>query len=167
MGTVDARPFLLALSFESFSTGSRTVDGEIELTFAKGEDSVSFSADLLLDTSDGEVLTLEQLTWVLDTATGMLTISGTGSAEDADGNVYQIDLADVVADGQSNGNFIPEDGTAALTPPNDEAVFGPDSTAIVVTFTTQSPVDGTVLVSVNGAESFEFQTALAVDKSSE
>ena len=85
-----------------------------------------------------------------------------------DTSKYQeVDTPQGGADGQSNGNFIPEDGTVALTLPNDEAVFGPDSTAIVVTFTTQSPVDGTVLVSVNGAESFEFQTALAVDKSSE
>ena len=69
-------------------------------------------------------------------------------------------MGEVVIDGQGNGNFIPESGVATVTLPNEDQIFGPDSTTMKVTFTAQTPTTGIVLVSVNGAPAIEYLTAL-------
>lgn len=160
-GTISLMPLALNLSIESFSTGGETVDGEIELSFESASGGLEFTADAILDFSDGSSLVLDTLTWTLETATGLVRVSGVGAGEDAAGAVYQIDLMDLVADGQGNGNFIPQEGSVTVTLPNDELVFAPDSTTIVVRFTAQTPAGGVVFVSVNGSAEFEYQTGLA------
>jgi hypothetical protein len=159
-GTVTFGPFSINLTLDSFSVGGDTIDGEVELAFVKEEGSVGFTGDMDLSTSSGGSVTLESVQWTLDAATGVVILSGTGIGEEADGDVYQIELAEVVIDGQGNGNFIPESGVATVTLPNEDQIFGPDSTTMKVTFTSETPTTGVVLVSVNGATAIEYQTAL-------
>ena len=121
---------------------------------------MAFTGDMDLSSSSGGSVTLESATWSLDTTTGVITMSGTGIGEESDGDVYQLELDAMVIDGQGNGNFIPESGVVTVTLPNEDFVFGPDSTVLEVTFTSQTPITGMVLVSVNGAAAIEYQTAL-------
>lgn len=160
-GTVTIGPFSINLTLDSFAVGGDTIDGEIELAFVKEDGSVGFTGDMDLSLSSGGSVTLESVQWSLDTTTGVVTMSGTGIGEEPDGDVYQLELADIVIDGQGNGNFIPESGVATVTLPNEDLIFGPDSTVLEVTFTSQTPTTGIVLVSVNGAAAIEYQTALA------
>ncbi len=159
-GTVTIGPFSISLTLDSFSVGGDTIDGEIELAFVKEEGSVGFTGDMDLSSSSGGSVTLESVQWALDTTTGVVTISGAGIGEEPDGDVYQIELDEIVIDGQGNGNFIPESGVATVTLPNEDFLFGPDSTVLQVTYTSQTPTTGIVLVSVNGAVAIEYQTAL-------
>lgn len=160
-GTISLAPLTLNLSIEGFSTGDETINGEIELSFESANGGLAFTADAILESSDGSSLVLDTLSWTLETATGLVRVSGVGTGEDPAGAVYQLELVDLVADGQQNGNFIPQEGSVALTLPNDDAIFGPDSTTIVVRFGAQTPSNGIVFVSVNGAAEVEYQTALA------
>ncbi len=159
-GAVTIGPFSINLTLDSFSVGGDTIDGEIELAFVKEDGSVGFTGDMDLSSSAGGSVTLESVQWALDTTTGVVTMSGTGIGEEPDGDVYLIELDEIVIDGQGNGNFIPESGVVTVTLPNEDLVFGPDSTSLGVTFTSQTPTTGIVLVSVNGAAAIEYQTAL-------
>lgn len=160
-GTVTIGPFSINLTLVSFSVGGDTIDGEVELAFVKEDGSVGFTGDMDLSTSSGGSVTLESVQWALDTATGVVTVSGTGIGEEPDGDVYQIELAEIVIDGQGNGNFIPESGVVTVTLPDEDLVFTTKSTTLDVTFTSQTPTTGIVLVSVNGAPAIEYQTDLA------
>ncbi len=159
-GTVTFGPFSINLTLDSFSVGGDTIDGEIELAFVKEDGSVGFTGDMDLSLSSGGSVTLDSVQWALDTTTGVVTMSGTGIGEEADGDVYALKLDEIVIDGQGNGNFIPESGVATVTLPNEDLIFGPGSTILEMTFRSQTPTDGIVLVSVNGAAAIEYQTAL-------
>jgi hypothetical protein len=160
-GTVTLAPLTLSLEFASFSVGGDTIDGDIELTFVKSAGSVGFTGDMDLITASGGSVTLDSAQWTLDTASGVVTLSGSGVGEESDGDVYLIKLDAVVIDGQGNGNFIPESGSVTVTLRNADLVFGPDSTSLQMTFTSQTPATGIVLLSVNGAGAIEYQTGLA------
>lgn len=159
-GTVTFGPFSINLTLDSFSVGGDTIDGEIELAFVKEDGSIGFTGDMDLSSSSGGSVTLESVQWALDTTTGVVTMSGTGIGEEADGDVYQIELDEIVIDGQGNGNFIPESGAVTVTLPNEDLIFGPDSTVLEMTFRSQTPTDGIMLVSVNGAAAIKYHTAL-------
>jgi hypothetical protein len=67
--------------------------------------------------------------------------------------LYHLALAGLSVDPVANRNFVPQAGTVSFEIPNDQPP--PATLAIVVTFTARSPLDGTVLVSVNGADPVE------------
>lgn len=65
------------------------------------------------------------------------------------GATYAVTLANVVIDPAGNGNFVPESGTATIAIPNEG--LGPATINVGLTFTAQTPLTGTVLLSVNGS----------------
>ena len=151
LGTLTASVTLVDVEVDSQGlSGSATVslagtngvgmlEGEVDFTGASGG-SISGSLQFTLSLDTGIIVVTE----------ATLTVSPAG-----DDVTYVVTVSDVVIDPLSNGNFIPESGTIAFTVPNEG--LGPDTVEIVVTFTAQSPADGTVQVSVAGTPAVAYQ----------
>jgi len=106
-------------------------------------------------------------TWYVGTADGSVTldINRDGQLtfvaaylvlEDDSASTF-TSAKDVVVDAVQNTSFVPEDGTLTF---RMDSVDPPDTSELVVTFTVQSPIDGTVLVSVDGATPVEYRVEL-------
>lgn len=116
---------------------TRILTGSINLT-TTGVGSVSGTLDVTVDVGD--------LTLAVDDAD--LSIA------DEDGANYSVNVDGIFIDPVTNGNFIPESGTVTFEIPNEGP--GPETTTIVIEFDETSPDDGSVAVSVGGAEPIEY-----------
>ncbi len=164
------------------ATGGQTVSGSVSITISRGTKSASVAFDDLalddqavtgtitatLEKTDAAVSltgTCDITTAQVGSATGTITVQITtaGLITITTGDVtlststatYAVALANVVLDPINNGNFWPESGTATFEVPNDGP--GPDTLTVVVTFSSQTPVDGTVQVTVEGAGPYTYQ----------
>jgi len=71
------------------------------------------------------------------------------------GTVYTVGIGNVTINPKANGNFVPSTGTATIAYPSPDPTTGAaSSTTLGLTFSGQSPVDGTTNLSVNGGTAF-------------
>jgi len=103
---------------------------------------------LIIDYGDGCEPVLYPGSTFSGTVTGEVLIPwAEGMSTDLTGDTYGFTLNDVHSDPVGNVNFLPDAGTATLILGTE----GPGALTIEITFTEDTPTDGTVLVSLNGS----------------
>lgn len=118
-------------------TGRRVLTGTVDIAVA-GHGSTEGTLTMRVDVAN--------VTLSIEDASLTLT--------DADGVSYSVSVTDVVIDPIDNRSFVPESGTAEFEGP----VAGSDEVIVfIIEFTAQSPVDGTVLVTIGDAPPVEYQ----------
>ena len=146
----------IAVVFESLSIGGTTITGSVTLTFTDDmTDGAALEGTIDLATSTGGSVQ-GSILFTYEFTDGTLVIPEAELAFNAaGGDSYAATIDGVEMDPVDHGSFIPQAGTLTFDIPNDG--LGPDTVTMVVTFTAQSPVDGTVDVSVAGSAGIEYQ----------
>ena len=113
------------------------LEGTVDLAFTSEDDSGTITGEMRVEINlvTGDVL----IPWA------------EGESTDASGDTYGFSLEDVHSDPVGNVNFLPDAGTATLVLGTE----GPGALTMEITFTEDTPTDGTVLVSVNGSPPVE------------
>ncbi len=135
-----------AITFTDLQYNSQAITGGLGVTLRAAPDE-AIVLDGTCNISTARLGTVAGNITVAMTAAGVMTIR-TGEVAVAGATAsYQVTLTDVVVDPVTNGNFIPQSGSARFVVPS-EGGPGPTQLTVVVTFTSQSPVNGTVQVQV-------------------
>jgi hypothetical protein len=149
----------LMVTLDAFTIDDRTMDGTLTETRQSddGETTLLLAVDLTI--SDlGRML--GEVTAAFDINAQVIRIpSGLLNLEDLDGGTLVVAIDDLILDPKNNGNFIPESGTVTIDVPNEGP--GPEIIPVTVTFSEDSPVDGTVTVSVGGAPPMTYTLPMA------
>lgn len=140
-------------NFDNFSIDARSVTGQIQATLTRITSGVGLEG--LLNLSTALVGSAVGTYAAQITTAGLITIpSATLVISDDEGN-RNITLTNIVIDPASNGNFVPEAGTAAIEIPLTQ-ILTPGAARIVITFDENSPVDGTVSVQVGSQAAIDY-----------
>ncbi len=139
--------------FDDLALDDQAVTGTVTATLEKTDAAVTFTGTC--DITTAQVGSTEGSITVAITTAGLITITSADATLSTGTATYDVALANVVLDPLNNGNFWPESGTATFEVPNDGP--GPDTLTVVVTFSEQTPVDGTVQVTVAGAGPYTYQ----------
>ena len=140
---------VITLEFDNVSIDDRGVDGRAALERRDDLTTGATSLEGTIDITTAQVGSVEgDATISFDRDTGVITVSyATLTLTGADGTEYTVTLEDIVVDPVENGNFVPEAGTAEIAM----------SPRIVITFDDESPVDGTVDVTVGIVPAGEYK----------
>jgi hypothetical protein len=137
-----------SIEFESLTVSGKAITGTVSATLATMTNGVRMTGTC--DIMTAQVGSASGSLTVEITKDGLITLT-TGDVTVSDGTTsYAVALAGIVCDSINNGNFLPESGTATFEVPNEGR--GPATLTVVVTFTSQTPVDGTVQVSIAGSQ---------------
>jgi hypothetical protein len=130
----------------------RAISGSLDALLTWLDNGIRMSGPCQLNT-DGIGSTSGELTVDLDRA-GTLTFTSTGSLAVSNGTArYAPTVSAAIVDPIASGNFVPGSGTVTCEVQVDEST----SDTITITFTAQTPLDGTVLVSVDGGADVDYQ----------
>lgn len=153
--TANAVGRTFSMVFDEISVDGRSVDGVIDLLFARSE--ASGSAEATFNVTTSEVGTAEgALTVVVGPEQGAIAWeSGAYTVTKLDATTYEATCEQVTFHPLTNGNLFPDGGSATFVVPNDGV--GPETLTIAVTFSEQTPVDGTVQVAVGSAAAVNYQ----------
>ncbi len=128
------------------------VTGQVVLTIADLVGGVSLDGTADLTTAGVGSFVGDITAWL--ERTGLLRLP-TADVDVTDGTAtLAVAFSSLVIDPVNNGNFIPESGTAQFTVTE---TGGSPAATLLVTFTSQSPVTGTVRVQVNGGTATNYQ----------
>jgi hypothetical protein len=139
--------------FDDLALDNQAVTGSVTASLERSDDAVTLTGTC--DIATAQVGSAEGSITVEITTAGLITITTADATLSTGSATYDVALANVVLDPLNNGNFWPESGTATFEVPNDGP--GPDTLTVVVTFSDQTPVDGTVQVTVEGAGPYTYQ----------
>ncbi|MFH0981155.1 MAG: hypothetical protein V2A79_06425 [Planctomycetota bacterium] len=154
-GTFNTDTREATLVLDEFAIDGQSISGSVTLArTADPDDGNTWVGTVdLTSTETGSVEGTAVVSFDLDT--GIITIpEATMTITDPSDTAYEVSVADLVFDPADNGNYVPESGTLSFEMPNEEG--GPDTVTVVITFDSQSPVDGTVQVEVGGAPPVEY-----------
>lgn len=155
-GTLAIVARTVMLEFVDFAIGEDEVVGTISIALSGEGSAATLTGDVDITTGDGGSV-VGSITFAFTIETGVVIITDATLEVKAGGSsdTYEVTATNLVIDPSGNGNFIPESGTVAFEVPNTAP--GGGTIAIVVTFTSQSPVDGTVQVKVGPAPAVPYQ----------
>ncbi len=144
----------LSVQYEDFSIDDRTVTGSfiLELDRVVGASRLFGSIDIT--TSDAG-----SIEGTLDVEVRLATVTITLSQADLmltdESDTFEVSIDGVVIKPKEHANFIPEAGTISFEIADDDTPL--ESLAIVIAFDSESPVDGTVTITVGSAPPLEYQ----------
>lgn len=142
------------LTFEQFSVDERSLDGQLSGTIQRTVAVTNMSLTVDLTSGDGASVN-GSVTGELTRATGVLSVPTADLAVmTADGDEFDATWSDLLVDFPGNGDPRPESGTAAVTLTDEDAT--PPTVVLDIEYTEQTPVDGTVIVSINGGTPFSY-----------
>jgi hypothetical protein len=147
-GQINADDSTVTLTFNDFTVDGETISGTVVASISQDEETVALEADIdVTFTGDGHSVTYTgDATVEIDPATGEMFIPYANlAATDDTGDTYAIILEDVHID---LIEVLPDSGTATVVLGTE----GPGALTVVITFTQNTPVNGEVLVSVNGSQ---------------
>ncbi len=148
-----------AVTFDDFVTNVGTVTGTMTLGFVREGVTVALAGTIDIGIS-GVGSAQGDITVQFNADDSTITVASASVTLDAEeGDSFTVGIDGLVVDPIGNGNFVPESGSVSFDVPNDGA--GPETIAIVVTFDENSPVDGTVSVSVGGSDPIDYQIGVA------
>ncbi len=145
-GTLDVDEGMVDLTFEDFTVDGESVSGHVAFSYQSADGVSTLEGEVDLTFDDDETVTGD-MTVEIDQTTGEITIVTAELVFTYGEFTDEVTLTNVHIDYAENGNFLPDAGTAAIT--LDEP---PPPVTLTVTFTSQTPVDGTVTVGINGHE---------------
>ena len=137
--------------FVSLTVDGHSISGTASATLAPTADGVTLTGTCDITTGAGEVS--GNFTAHI-TSTGVLTLDAQNLLFASAAATYQVTLASVVIDPTGNGNFVPESGSASVTVPNES---GAGTVTLTITFSSQTPVNGTVQVTVGSGRAITYQ----------
>ncbi len=140
----------VTITFNDLAVDGETINGTAVASISEEGDLVIVEADVNVTITSGNqtftytgVITVE-----VNMVTGEVFIPTADlEATDESGDTYAIILTDVHSDPVNNVNFLPDSGTATIVMGTE----GPGALTMEITFTENTPTDGTVLVSINGS----------------
>ena len=146
-GSVDRGAGTVSVTFEDFMIDGEAVDGTVTFGYSRadGMSTLEAQVDLVFSDEGGDIGVTGEATVVIDETTGEITITYADLVISDSDQSDTVVLEDVHSDFASNGNFLPDAGTASIH--WDEP---PPPVTMTITFTDQTPVDGSVLITVNG-----------------
>lgn len=152
----------LTLTFNDFAVDERVTTGTAALSAQDAEQDVVWTVELDLAAS-GVGSAEGAITMRFDvqrpeegeTTVGIFIDDGELALTDLDDETLAVTLAGLVMQPTENGTFMPEAGTASFELPSEGPM--PVQLTVTIAFTEQSPVDGTVQVTVGEAEPIEYQ----------
>jgi hypothetical protein len=143
----DINALSLDVTFDDFASNGQTVSGSLSMTLTR-EDLRRTLTGTIDITTTGVGSVEGNLEIEYDSARARITIHDANLAlTDADGVSVSIAIDGIVIEPIDNGNFIPEAGTVTFVLPATDST---DEATIEVEFDQESPVDGTVSVTVDG-----------------
>ncbi|MBI4716625.1 MAG: hypothetical protein HY763_02380 [Planctomycetes bacterium] len=149
-GTVYITAAAFDLAFTDLTVDERALSGTVAGGFDTAAVPPTFAVNASLQSGSGASVEGSAIAAV-DAPAGTLTlVDATLTLVDATSAVITAVFEDVVSAPQANGNFLPQSGSAEFELPSD--LPGMDTIRVRVEFTAQTPVDGTVLVSVNDSD---------------
>jgi hypothetical protein len=142
-----------SIEFEDLTVAGKAITGTVSVTLDTLANGVRLAGTC--DITTAQIGSASGSLTVEITKDGLITLT-TGDVTVSDGTTsYAVALANLVCDPLNNGNFLPESGTATFEVPNEGR--GPATLTVVVTFTSQTPVHGTVPVSIAGSQPVAYQ----------
>jgi len=151
----DAVARSLNLVYDDLTINDRSVDGEIDLTFAPSPDGTLVVADIDVNASDHGTVT-GNASMQVNFTTGQLTMTeGELSFLNLENEVSTAVAAGLFYDPIAYGNLIPAAGTITFEVLNDVTRPADDTVIILVTFDANSPVSRTVQVMVGEIDAGE------------
>ena len=141
------------VEFDGLVVDGHAISGRIDIAIRKATGGVTLEGSCNITTD--EVGTVTGDIALLVTAEGLITITQADVTTDDGSTFFQVALENVGIDPLSNGNFVPEGGTATFDMADAGSTAG--TITLVVTFAAQTPVDGTVEVTVGDAQPIEYQ----------
>jgi len=148
----DQAQLTLAVSYDSFAVDGRSLDGTIEASIMLLDlQEARLWLDATVDVSSSAGQVVGDVIAQFEFNTGRILINdGTRlTVVDTVGAAYAVEAGGLVIDPFAHGNLIPEEGALTM----DLPIGTDEQTArIVITFDEDSPRDGTVSVSIDGAD---------------
>lgn len=142
-GQLDLSEGTLSLTFQDYAIDDTTIDGTMTGSVSLDGQTLAFEADLdARFTSDLDSYSVSGSVVVqVNLTTGeVLIVSGDLTFNEGTANAYTVSLSNVHM-APENG-FVPDSGTITLDV---------DGVVMQVTFTSQTPINGEVLLSINGS----------------
>ncbi len=137
------------MAFDDLSIDDQSIDGSIMLVPRQEDGAPSLFAAIDIATAQSGAAS-GTMNFQRGTNPGEVIVTdATLSLSNADDQTYDVTANDVAFDPVGNGNLVPEAGSVAFTMANDGP--GPETITVVVSFDAQSPVDGTVDVTIGDA----------------
>ena len=150
----------VTVTFNDFSDGDQTVSGDLNVQLTREDLRRTLTGDIDIATT-GVGTAVGQLEIEYDSARARITIHDADLAlTDPDAVSYSVEMDGLVIEPIDNGSFIPESGTVTFQVPAETP--GGDPVTIVVEFDSQSPVDGTVSVTVGELPAVQY-TLVGID----
>jgi len=138
------------VTFTNFTVKGHTINGTITHTnLTVSSTGVSYTSTLDLTISNfGHVQ--GTMNYSFDTSRTLTITSGNLSITPTGGATYTVTLSNLTINPSVNHNLIPSGGTVTITYPF--VIAGQTVTGLItLTYDSQSPIDDTVLVSINGS----------------
>ena len=153
--TLDRVTRSVEVVYNDLSVDGTTTTGSADLTLTREGNTRTLTGSINLTTT-GVGSVSGDLSIVTNLTPRNITVNDADlSIIEEDSDAYAVDVEGIIIDPIGNGNFIPEAGTVTF----DLPAAGPDDDAItiVIEFDANSPVDGTVSVTVNGGPPGEYE----------
>ena len=146
----------LSVQYEDFAVDDQTVAGGFSLVLDREDLARRLTGDINITTSD-----LGSTEGTLDVevrvATVTITVTTASLALSDESDSFDVTIEGIVIKPKrdDNGNFVPEAGTISFEIADDDDP--PELLAIVIAFDAESPVDGTVQVTVGSLPPLEYK----------
>ncbi|MCO6436125.1 MAG: hypothetical protein J5J06_03465 [Phycisphaerae bacterium] len=143
-----------SLTFDQYTVDDRSLDGQLSGTIQRAVTTTNMNLSVDLAAGDGSSVDgsvmgeLTRATGVLDVPTASLTVVSAG------GDQFDATWSDLVIDFLGNGDARPQSGTAQVMLTDEDAT--PPMVTLDIEYTEQTPVDGTVIVSINDGAPFPY-----------
>lgn len=152
--TMNLAELSLEITFDDFTSDDQTVAGTLDMQLTRDGFRRTLTGNIdIATTGVGSADGTLEIDY--DSAQGRITIIEASLAlTDTDEVEYSVDAEGLVIQPFDNGNLVPQAGSATFVVPGAGA--GDDPVTIVITFTADSPVDGTVTVKVDEFPAVEY-----------
>ncbi len=146
----------LSVVYEDFAVDDQTVAGGFSLELDREDFARRLTGDINITTSDlGSTDGTLEVEVRVATVTITVTTASLTLSDESDSFDVAIEGIVIKPKREDNGNFVPEAGTISFEIADDDAP--PAMLAIVIAFDAESPVDGTVQITVGSLPPVDYQ----------
>lgn len=152
--TMNLNELTLEITFDDFTSDGQTVTGTLDMQLTRDGFRRTLTGNMdIFTTGVGSAIGTLEIDY--DSAQGRITIIEAALAlTDTTNAAYSVEADGLVIEPFDNGNLIPEAGSVTFVLPGNGT--DDDPVTIVITFTADSPVDGTVTVEVDELPAVEY-----------
>ncbi len=146
----------LSVVYEDFAVDDQTVAGGFSLELVREDFARRLTGEINITTSDvGSTVGTLDVEVRVATVTITVTTANLVLSDESDSFDVAIEGVVIKPKREDNGNFVPEAGTISFEIADDDAPL--ELLAIVIAFDAESPVDGTVQITVGSLPPVDYQ----------